>query len=83
MVIPKDKLLHLALGVLAVACAVGALTVYALFGLGPCLAYTSTTVGVLYELQQAYRKEGQPDPWDALCTALPGFVAWTALEMLK
>lgn len=83
MNIPRDKILHLALGVLALACAYIALWVNSLFGLGACLAYTTTVVGVLYELQQAYRKEGQPDPWDALCTALPGFVAWTALEMLK
>lgn len=80
--IPRDKLLHLALGALAVACAVGALTVYALFGLGPCLAYTSTTVGVLYELQQHYRGEGQPDALDALATAIPGWVAWAILEAL-
>ena len=80
--IPKDKVLHLALGALSVGCAVGALTVYALFGPGPCLAYTSTTVGVLYEVQQHYRGEGEPDLLDALATAAPGWVAWALLEFL-
>lgn len=79
--IPRDKLLHIALGVLAVACALVALLIYGWFGLGPCLAYTTTAVGLLYEVQQWYRKEGQPDPWDALATAAPGFVAWALIEL--
>ena len=78
----KDKLLHIALGVLAIVCALLALMVNAFFGLGPMLAYTTTTVGLLYEVQQGYRNEGQPDPWDAAATALPGFVAWGLLEMI-
>jgi hypothetical protein len=77
----KDKALHLALGVLAIACALGALTIHAWFGLGACLAYTTTAVGVLYEVQQWYRKEGQVDPWDAIATAAPGWLAWLALEI--
>lgn len=81
--IPRDKLLHLALGALAIACALLALLVYEHLGLGACLAYTTTAVGVLYEVQQWYRKEGQPDPWDAIATAAPGFVAWAILEMMK
>lgn len=81
--IPRDKLLHIALGVLAIACALLALLVYEHLGLGACLAYTTTAVGVLYEVQQWYRKEGQPDHWDALATAAPGFVAWAILEMMK
>lgn len=80
--IPRDKLLHLALGVLAIACAYVALWVNSIFGLGACLAYTTTAVGILYEVQQAFRKEGQPDPWDAAATAAPGFVAWALLEFL-
>jgi hypothetical protein len=81
--LPRDKLLHIALGVLAIACALGALFIHAWFGLGPCLAYTTTAVGVLYEVQQWYRKEGQPDPLDALATAAPGWLAWLVLEMMK
>ena len=80
--LPRDKLLHLALGVLAILCAYVALWVNSLFGLGACLAYTTTAVGALYEWQQWFRKEGQPDPWDALATAAPGFVVWALLEIL-
>lgn len=82
MVIPKDKLLHLALGVLAILCAYVALWVNSLFGLGACMAYTTTCVGVLYEVQQHYRGEGEPDLLDALATAAPGFVVWALLEIL-
>lgn len=81
--IPRDKLLHIALGALAIACALLALLVYETWGLGACLAYTTSAVGVLYEAQQWYRKEGQPDQWDAFCTALPGWVAWAILEAMK
>lgn len=80
--IARDKLLHIALGVLAVACALLALAIFQRFGLGATLAYTTTAVGILYEVQQAYRKEGQPDPWDAAATAAPGWAAWALLEFL-
>lgn len=82
MTIPRDKLLHIALGVLAIGCALAALMIHAFFGLGACLAYTTTAVGVLYEAQQWYRREGEPDLMDALATAAPGFVAWAILEMI-
>lgn len=75
MKISRDKLLHIALGVLAFACALLVLVVYERFGLGPTLAYTTTAAGILYVVQQAYRKEGQPDPWDAAATAAPGWAA--------
>ena len=81
--IHRDKLLHIALGVLSIGCALAALMIHALFGLGPCLAYTTTAVGVLYEVQQWYRKEGQPDLWDALATAAPGWVVWGLLELIR
>lgn len=80
--IARDKLLHLALGVLALACALLALAISQRFGLGATLAYTTTAVGILYEVQQAYRKEGQPDPWDAAATAAPGWVAWGVLTLI-
>jgi predicted membrane protein len=80
--IPRDKILHIGLGVLAIACALVALAVNSLFGLGACLAYTTTVTGVLYEVQQWYRKEGHPDLLDALATAAPGWVAWAFLEFL-
>jgi len=78
---PKDKILHVTLGVLAIVCAWVALAINSLFGLGPTLAYTTTVVGLLYEVQQAYRGEGQPDILDAAATALPGFVAWGFLSL--
>jgi hypothetical protein len=80
--IARDKLLHIGLGLIALPCAYVALWVNSLLGLGACLAYTTTVVGILYEVQQWYRKEGQPDPWDAVATALPGWVAWGLLELL-
>ena len=83
MNIPRDKLLHIARGVLSIVCALAALMIHAFFGLGPTLAYTTTAVGVLYEVQQWYRREGQPDIYDALATAAPGWVAWALLEVLK
>lgn len=79
--IPKDKLLHIALGVLALACAGVGLLVLREYGIGALMAYTTTVVGVLYEVQQQYRGEGQPDVLDAVYTAAPGFVAWTLLEV--
>lgn len=78
---PKDKLQHLALGVLSIACAAVALAIHKVFGLGPTLAFTTTAVGVLYEAQQWYRHEGQPDPLDAAATAIPGWVAWGVLYL--
>ena len=80
--IARDKLLHIGLGLIALPCAYVALWVNSLLGLGACLAYTTTVVGILYEWQQWFRKEGHPDPWDALATAAPGFVAWGLLEIL-
>lgn len=80
--LPKDKLLHIALGVLSICCAILALAIYGDFGLGPTLAYTTTVVGVLYEVQQWYRKEGQPDIYDALATAAPGWAAWGVITLI-
>jgi hypothetical protein len=80
---PKDKILHVALGVLAIVCAWVALAINSLFGLGPTLAYTTTVVGLLYEVQQMYRGEGEPDLWDAAATAAPGFVAWGVLTLIN
>lgn len=81
--IPRDKVLHVGLGVLAVLCAYVALWVHAAFGLGACMAFTTTAVGVLYEVQQRVRGEGQVEVLDAAATAAPGWVLWAVLEMLK
>jgi len=76
---PKDKLQHIGLGVLAILCALAALWLYRRVGLGATLAFTTTAVGILYEVQQWYRREGQPDWLDALATAAPGWLAWGVL----
>lgn len=80
--IPRDKLLHLALGVLWLCATAVNLLVFTLFGLGPALAYGTTVYAILYELNQWIRKEGEPDLFDALATAAPGFVVWALLEFL-
>jgi hypothetical protein len=77
--IAKDKLQHLAMGV-------GSTVVLAaihFLPLGWAIAIGGIVFGVFYEFQQWYRKEGQPDVWDAIATALPGVVAGVALELLK
>ena len=77
--IPKDKLLHLGMGV-------GSTVVLAaihFLSLGVAVAIGGIVFGVFYEFQQWYRKEGQPDAWDAIATALPGIVAGVAWELFK
>lgn len=80
--IPKDKLLHIAMGIGAIVVTLLVMEL-ARYSLGASLALMTTAFGVFYEWQQWWRKEGVVDPWDALATAAPGFVAWAALEMLK
>lgn len=82
MTIQRDKLLHIALGLLAMVCAGLGLIVLRQYGIGALMAYTTTVVGVLYEAQQQYRGEGQPDVLDAVYTAAPGYLAWAALSIL-
>ena len=81
--IPRDKLLHFGLGCVWLFAAMVSYWVLVLFGTGPFLAYHTTVFGILYEINQLIRKEGTPDPWDAAATALPGFIAWGVLEMMK
>ena len=80
--IPKDKLLHIAMGVFAVLITLAVIEL-ARHNLGAALAVMTTAFGIFYEAQQWVRKEGTVDPWDALATAAPGFVAWAALELFK
>lgn len=77
--IAKDKLQHMAMG--AGAC----LVLWGLhdLSLGLALFLGCAALGVFYEWQQWYRKEGVPDPWDAIATALPGLIAYAALEVYK
>jgi hypothetical protein len=81
--IPKDKLLHLGLGVVWLFAAATSYWVLLLWGVGPFLAYHTTVFGLLYEVNQAVRGEGEPSPLDAAATAAPGWLAWLALEAMK
>ena len=77
--IPRDKLQHLAMGV-------GSTIVLAaihFLSLGVAVAVGGIAFGVFYEFQQWYRKEGQPDAWDAIATALPGIVVGAAWELFN
>ena len=80
--IPRDKMLHIGMGVGAIAVTLLVLEL-ARYSLGASLALMTTTFGVFYEFQQWWRREGTVDPWDAIATAAPGFVAWLALESFK
>jgi hypothetical protein len=80
--IPKDKLLHLGLGVVWLFAAATSYWVLQFFGPGAFLAYHTTVFGLLYEANQAIRGEGQPELLDAVATAAPGWLAWLALEMM-
>ena len=83
MNIPKDKVLHVALGVVWLAISIIGTWVLRDFGLGPALAYSTSVYAAMYEFSQWYRHEGQPEVLDAVATAAPGFVAWAALELFK
>ena len=80
--IPKDKLLHIGMGVFAVLITLAVIEL-ARHNLGAALAVMTTAFGIFYEAQQWVRKEGTVDPWDIAATAAPGFVAWAALELFK
>lgn len=82
MKIPRDKILHIIMGVLAVAVTYVAVWI-GQYNLGLSLAFVSTMFGAFYEWQQWYRGEGQVDIWDAVATAAPGFVAWGLLELIR
>jgi hypothetical protein len=80
---PRDKLFHLTLGLLAGAVAYLALIVHSTLGLGAMLAFITTVTGIGYEAQQRIRREGQVEALDALATAAPGWLAWLILENIK
>jgi hypothetical protein len=77
--IPKDKLQHLAMGV-GSAAVLGAIH---FLPLGLAIAVGGIVFGAFYEFQQWYRKDGQPDVWDAIATALPCVIAGVAFELIK
>lgn len=77
--IPKDKVLHILMG--ASACL--ALTIIHYLPLSFGLLIGCAALGIFYEVQQWYRKEGQVEVMDALATASPGIVAFILLEAIK
>jgi len=77
--IPKDKQMHILMGI--GACAVLVVVHHVSLGLG--LLIGCAALGIFYEVQQWYRKDGQHDALDALATASPGIVAFIALEVVK
>ena len=79
---PRDKILHLALGLIALLAAMTAIWLHSIAGMGPTLAYVTTVVGVGYEVQQRIRGEGQVESLDALATAAPGWIAWGVLTVI-
>ena len=79
MMIPKDKILHIAMGIGALAMTLLVLEI-ARYNLGAALASMTSAFGVFYEAQQKYRGEGTVDPYDALATAAPGWIAWALIE---
>lgn len=80
--IAKDKLQHLVMGAGAVFAALATIWI-SQHSLGAACAFLSTLLGVFYEVQQWYRREGQPDLLDAVATAAPGWLAWLVLEAMK
>lgn len=80
MNIPKDKMMHLAMGVGAVVATLAALEL-AKYSPGAACAFITTLFGVFYEAQQWWRKEGNVEVMDAVATALPGWLFWLILEV--
>lgn len=80
--IPRDKLQHIVMGAGAVFAALATIWI-GQYSLGAACAFLSTLLGGFYEVQQWYRREGQPDFFDAVATAAPGWLAWFVLEAMK
>jgi hypothetical protein len=76
--IPRDKLQHLAAGLITVLAMAALLYMARHFGLFATIAAATTLMGGGIELYQWVRKEGQVELADALCTAAPGWLLWAA-----
>lgn len=79
----RDKLLHVLMGLVTVGAALLLTLTHGRYGLGAALALATTLMGVGYELQQWYRREGQVEWQDALATAAPGWAAWGVLALME
>jgi hypothetical protein len=78
-----DKKLHFLFGLATAAFSLISMFIFVRFGAGWSVFFSCASIGIGYEIQQAVRKEGQPEVLDALATALPGFIfliGWTLLK---
>lgn len=78
--LPRDKVLHAAMGA-ATVLALLALLAIAKHDIGFSLAMAGTAVGLAYERQQKFRGEGEFSLLDAAATAAPGYLAWGVLAL--
>lgn len=76
--IPRDKLMHAAVGLAAVLAVLLVLAV-AKHDIGFSLAVATTPLGLGAEGLQKFRGEGDFSLLDAAATAAPGFLAWGVL----
>jgi hypothetical protein len=77
----RDKLLHIALGICGLVAAAFGAFILTHLGHGWFFAFSTTALGVGYEINQYVRKEGQVEALDALATAAPGWIALILLEL--
>lgn len=81
--IPRDKLYHLAAGVITLLSMLVLLVVATCFGVLPAIALATTLMGVGLEGYQWIRKEGEVAYSDALVTASPGWALWAGVELWR
>jgi hypothetical protein len=71
----KDKLAHVVLGLIVTIFAFVGIKIFLHFGIGWFFAYSTTLVGIGYEVNQYIRKSGKVEILDAIATATPGWIA--------
>ena len=72
--IATDKIFHFVIGVGTCAYALLIVWITHRYGFPLAAAVATTLMGIGIELYQRVRKEGAPDPRDAIATAVPGWV---------
>lgn len=83
MNIARDKQLHIIMGAVVALAAWGLVELAGAFGVPVAMFAAAAAVGIAYEAQQAYRKEGTADPLDAAYTAGGGLaVALLAVAVM-
>ena len=75
MSIARDKQLHIIMGAVVALAAWGLVELAGVFGIPVAMFTAAAAVGLAYEGQQYYRKEGTADPLDAIYTAGGGLAA--------